>query len=93
MLALSIRRGQDVFVGDVRVVVTGIESRHRFTVRVGDVDHVITDERATEVLPDVFISAGDRVHEGMARMVFDVPDNVVILRGERYREVRGGVAV
>ena len=86
-LVLSLRRGQDFYVGDQQIEVETIRGKQSFDVRVvatGRV-HTITDERATEVLPDVFPSSGGRAQEGLARIAIEAPPDVLILRGAKYR--------
>jgi sRNA-binding carbon storage regulator CsrA len=88
-LVLSLRTGQDFYVGDVQVVVGEILGKSRLKVRVPKSGRVyeISDEEAVELRekPDVFLSAGDRATTGVARVAIDAPREVTILRGESYR--------
>ena len=86
-LVLSLRKGQDFYVDDEQIVVESIRGKQSFVVKVvstGKV-HTITDERATEVVPDVFLSSGGRAQGGLARIAIEAPPDVLILRGAKYR--------
>jgi len=86
-LALSLRPGQDFYVGDEQFVIESLKGRHTFEVRAvttGKV-HLITEERAIEVLADVFLSSGGQAKAGLARIAIEAPPEVLILRGNRYR--------
>lgn len=96
-LVLSLKKGQDFFVGDERFVVEEVDNpstfklRHAQKWRIGNVlcnrsrTFDITDAHATEVLPDVFVSAGDNPPTAMARVVINAPPEIFILRGEKRR--------
>ena len=86
-LVLSLRKGQDFYVDDEQIVVESIRGKQSFDVKVvstGKV-HTITDEQATEVVPDVFLSSGGRAQGGLARIAIEAPPDVLILRGTKYR--------
>jgi len=87
-LVLSLAPGQDFFVDDDRLVVGPLLGKSRFevTVEKTGVTHQITDEEAAEVLPDVFLSAGRGPAASLARVVVDAPQQIIILRGDKYRE-------
>lgn len=85
-LVLSLRAGQDFYVGDTQVVVHEVLNEHHFKVRIGDKTLDVTDAESVEALPDVFMSAGDRPQHGLARVAIDAPQEILILRGDRYRD-------
>jgi sRNA-binding carbon storage regulator CsrA len=91
-LVLSLRVGQDFFVGNEQVTVTKITGYSKFDVRVtssGRTYHV-NDEEAVELheLSDVYLSAGDRPQAGLARVAIDAPREIPILRGDAARSPR-----
>ena len=90
-LVLSLKEGDDFWVDDQQVVVRKIESGHRFWVSVSgtDKEHEITDTKAREVHPDVFVSAGGFFKYGMVRVAIEAPRDIEILRGDRYRAKEG----
>lgn len=86
-LVLSLREGQDFYVGETQFVVDQVGGDVQFTLR-----HVaeartfeITDEHATEVMQDVFVSAGPRERPSLARVVIEAPPDVLVLRGDKKR--------
>lgn len=86
-LVLSLREGQDFYIADTRFMIRRVHSETHFELRnheSGDVFD-ISEKRATEVLPDVFISAGDRPQMQIARVAIDAPPTILVLRGEKYR--------
>ena len=91
-LVLSLRVGQDFFVGDEHVTVTKITGYSKFDVEVassGRTYHV-NDQEAIELheLSDVYLSAGDRPQAGLARVAIDAPREIPILRGNAARNLR-----
>ena len=88
-LVLSLRSGQDFYVGDEQIVVGEILGLSRLTVTVPSTGRTyeISDQEATELreLPNVFLSAGDRPQGGVARVAIEAPREVSILRGDAYR--------
>jgi hypothetical protein len=86
-LVLSLKEGDDFWVNDQQIVVGKIESGSRFVVSATGTtkEHEITDTKAREVHPDVFVSAGGFFKYGMVRVVIEAPRNIEILRGDRYR--------
>lgn len=86
-LVLSLKEGDDFWVNDRQIVVTNIEDGTRFWVQVSGEDRKreITDAKAHEVVPDVFVSAGGFFKYGMVRVVIEAPRAIEILRGDRYR--------
>ena len=87
-LVLSLREGQDFFLGDEQVVVGRVHGIVKFEVKVKKTGkcHEISDAESVEILPDVFLSAGDRPQKGIARVAIDAPREIKITRGDRYRE-------
>jgi hypothetical protein len=95
-LVLTLRRGQDFFVGEVCFVVEEVLSPVRFRLHeefpMGHVSPArprsfeISDARATEILPDVLVSAGDNAPRASARIVIEAPQEVLILRGATKRK-------
>lgn len=90
-LVLSLKPGDDFWVRQTQVVVADIENANRFWVRVaGNPKPVeITDSEATEVVPDVFVSSGGFYKYGMVRLAIEAPQEIEILRGDRYRKKYG----
>lgn len=96
-LVLSLREGQDFFVGEDQFVIEKILAENRFQLRhkskrtsgnvtfVGSRRFEITDEEATEVLPEVLVSAGHNPPPHTARVAIEAPQSVLILRGEKKR--------
>lgn len=86
-LVLSLKQGDDFWVRDSQVVVTRIQDAKKFWVQVAgnDKEFEITDSHATEIIPNVFVSAGDFFKYGMIRAAIDAPREIEILRGDRYR--------
>jgi len=87
-LVFSMKPGQDFYVGDDRVVVGTIYGKTRFDVVVEKTGHThsISEEEAVEIITDVFVSSGPRPVAGIAKVAIDAPQEVLILRGDRYRE-------
>lgn len=88
-LVLSLKDGEDVFIGSRRFVIDGVLNAFSYTLKdtVTGKTHHITDKEVVEVLEGVSISAGDRQQQvGVVRLTIDAPRDVVILRGERKRQ-------
>lgn len=84
-LVLSLKHGEDFWVRDCQVVVSRIQGAKKFWLDVGGKEFEIVDTHATEILPDVFVAAGDFFKYGMIRVAIDAPREIEILRGDRYR--------
>ncbi|SNS83362.1 MULTISPECIES: hypothetical protein [unclassified Azospirillum] len=84
-LTLTLKTGDDFYADDNRLVVQEILSDTHFRISGGDRIWDIVDDRATEVIEDVFLSAGANPQIGTARVVIEAPRAVLILRGENYR--------
>lgn len=91
-LVLSMRERSDFFVGDERFVVEQVYSDTHFRIRQDSSGRVfdITDQKSTEVMPEVFVSAGDKQPNILARVAIEAPRTIKILRGEMYRDVHRG---
>lgn len=87
-LVLSLRQGEDFYVEDERFIVVEIFGPSRFQLKDAETGsiHEVTDEERVEILDDVFVSAGDRTQMGVARIAIEAPREIMILRGEKYRE-------
>jgi hypothetical protein len=87
---LSLREGQDFYLDDAQVLVTRVEGLMHFQLMLASSGQsfVITDAESVEVMPDVFVSAGDRPQRGIARVAIDAPREIRITRGDRWREYR-----
>lgn len=86
-LVLSMREGNDFYVGHEQFVVSTIFTETHFTLthtKSGN-RFDITDTKATEILPDVMVSAGDRQQAMMARVAIEAPSDILVLRGDKYR--------
>lgn len=82
-LVLALRIDQSFFVGSTEFVLREVHSLDDFVVenKGTGARHRITDRRMTEVLPEVFISVGDRQQNSLARLAIEAPQSVKILRG------------
>lgn len=90
-LILSLREGDDFYVGDSRILLTKIAGPRQFTVETPDGSHWgIVDDRMTEVMPDVLVSSGTQGTSTQVRVVIEAPREIRILRGAKYREGRDG---
>ena len=89
-LVLSLRAGQDFYLGDDQVVVAAVQRHSRFELLLTKTGKrfAISQEKATEIVEDVFISAGDKPQAGLARIAIEAPREIIILRGDRYRDER-----
>jgi hypothetical protein len=91
-LVLSLRQSDDMFIGDQQFEVTRIYNETSFTLtrREENADDEksfeISEREAVEVLPNVFVSAGDLFQRGIIRAVIDAPRSIMILRGDNYRD-------
>ena len=89
-LVLSLREGQDFYLDDDQVLVTRVDGLMHFQLMLASSGQsfVITDAESVEIMPDVFVSAGDRPQRGIARVAIDAPREIRITRGDRWREYR-----
>jgi Carbon storage regulator (could also regulate swarming and quorum sensing) len=84
-LVLSLKQGDDFWVGNRQVVVSRIQDAKKFWLSIDGKEFEIVDTHATEILPDVFVASGDFFKYGMVRVAIDAPREIEILRGDRYR--------
>lgn len=90
-LVLSMRRGDDVYVGDRRFVVSAIENPYKFSLTSDDGNTLTIDYVRWVPLPgfkDVYVIAGTPKSQYMPRavsLVIDAPQ-VEVLRGPVYRQ-------
>jgi len=90
-LVLAAQEGESIYIGDRRLVLEEIVTPTVFKVRVeGPLDCVFTirTTEGVEILPDVFLSAGNTGSMTSAKLVFEAPRDKVILRERLYQ--RGG---
>lgn len=85
-LVMTVRPGDEFYVGDQPFAVTRIDAPRRVYVQKKGDDTVfeLTDTRATEVLPGITMAVGLRTQPAMARITIEAPRNVLILRAENY---------
>lgn len=91
-LVLSLKVEQDFYVGEERFVVTAIFSPTSFALaheRSGR-GFRITDAKASEVFPDVFVSAGEKPEAMIARVAIEAPRHLLIIRGDKRRNPPAG---
>jgi hypothetical protein len=92
-LALTMAAGEDFYVGDDRFEVEEVFLTEGFTLRGPDgVLHSVDAKKSVDIAPEVRVSDGHRVLVGKARIVFNAPRSVPILRGQLYREQRPDAA-
>lgn len=90
-LVLSLREGDDFYVADQQFLVNRIYDETSFDLfKAGDPEEThhpiaVTEKQAVEVMPDVYVSAGDLFQRGCVRAVIDAPREILILRGDKYR--------
>jgi hypothetical protein len=85
-LVLSLKRGQDFYVRDTRVVVNAVDD-DGFTLRRTDGGGLVkvTRDFAVELFPDVRVSASQKIEIGVAKIVIEAPREIGIILGSRYR--------
>ena len=86
-LVLSLKEGQDFYVGDQQFVIDAIHADVFFRIKHPDSGRTfeVSNTRATEVLDDVFVSAGDKPMAQSVRVAIEAPANLLVLRGPKYR--------
>lgn len=89
-LVLTLRLGEEVYFGDHPIQLIHLTSGESAVVEdlVSEAIHVLTVERSTEVLPNVFMSLGDRSHREAGRLVIDAPASVKVLHGNKYHALQ-----
>ncbi len=87
-LVLSLRSKECFTVGETLFELESVKDDRHFIVR--DVKQGrsfnIVDTHSTEVMTDVFVSAGSDPPLAMAKVVIDAPSTMKISRGERRRK-------
>jgi hypothetical protein len=79
------RQGEAFYVGDSRLEVASVLRNRHFILadEFGEM-HEIVDDRSAEVMPSVFISAGDKARaSGAIRVVVEAPREINIQREDR----------
>lgn len=86
-LVLSMRETHDFYVAAEQLVVDVIHDDASFTLRLVSTGKkfLVSDQDATEVLPDVFVSSGGFQNGGLVRVAIEAPHSIFILRGDLYR--------
>lgn len=86
-LILSVKKGDDIFIDDNRVVVSEIGGDGDVSVVANGKPVALGDDKMTEVFPDVLISAGLLGNNPrFVRLIIKAPRRMEILRGDRYRQ-------
>jgi hypothetical protein len=95
-LVLVLKKGQSFYVGHEKLTIEAVHSNSQFTLRKSDgTVFDIIDARTQEVLPSVFVGAGQRYKQNSdtfweARVCIEAPREIVILREDVYEESYGG---
>ncbi|MCA1777490.1 MAG: hypothetical protein LC676_18325 [Loktanella sp.] len=86
-LVLSLREGNDVYIGNRRFFVSEIGSATDFWIyeEGSETELLITEIEAIEIVPGVLASSGGRILGGATRLVLDAPRDICILRGNLKR--------
>lgn len=85
-LSLSLREGSEFAVGDQRFIISQVRAGDDFTLaRPDGRSHHINAKFETEILPDVFVIAGER-RGGLARITIRAPKEVRISHGYRMTD-------
>jgi hypothetical protein len=86
-LVLSLRKGDDFYVGNEQFVIDEIHSDTMFRVRHERTGKLfeVAGSNMTRIMNDVFLSAGERPQAAVARVAIKAPANITVLRGEKYR--------
>lgn len=91
-LILSVRPEESVYVDDRKITLLKILTPVKYSVLVeGPLDTIyeITANMRTEILPDVYLSAGIDASMTQAKLAFDAPRDRVILRQRLYEKQNG----
>jgi sRNA-binding carbon storage regulator CsrA len=92
-LVLAAQEGEAIYIGDTKITVVEVINPMRFRVRVdGPLDTVyeIGVKHREEILPEVYLSAGDTGNMEFVKLVLEAPRNRVILRERLYRNAKEG---
>lgn len=82
-LSLGVEVGSTIQVGESKLVVEALLADGTIFVRVGDEQFQITDQRRTQVLPDVYVSCGMPAvsrRDRFSKLAFEAPRHIKILR-------------
>lgn len=79
-LAISRAAGESFWLNSTEVRVVKVHRSGHFILEVGEDAFEIVDDRAEEIAPDVFVSAGDKGHPQQARISIDAPRDIKISR-------------
>jgi hypothetical protein len=86
-LVLSLRKGDDFYVGSSHFVLCDVLSDTQLEIESATTGKkfTITHTRQTEIMPDVMVSAGGRQRAVVARVVIDAPRDLLVVRGDKWR--------
>lgn len=87
-LVLSIRKGEDFFVGDDRFIMTARDANNNVVLHndtLGDV--FINPDFSVEVQPDVKLTVSLAVEDNVTRVMVTAPRKIAVMLGRRYREM------
>lgn len=85
-LILGIRKGEDFYVDNVRVVMTDRLSEDCFELDCQGEKFLVGVDNPVEILPHVFVQVGVCQRVGtQARVLLTAPNHNKILRGQLYR--------
>jgi hypothetical protein len=92
-LVLTLRLGEEVYVGDKPFRLDEVSTvKNKSVAKVADVqgkkDHRLIAGESREVLPNVFMSVGDRATSVTTRLTIQAPRSVVILSGAKYKALK-----
>ncbi len=87
-LVLALREGELLLVGEHKFAVTRVrgpmdfylEDQHDFR------SFHVTNAMSHEILPDVFVSAGQNTYHNMVKATVDAPRSIKILRGDNFQD-------
>ncbi len=87
-LTVGLVKGGAVYVNDTKITVHKITHSLSFQVKVHTpgMDRIfsVDDRKATEVMQNVMVSAGNKGSEGMVKVVINAPRHMKILREKLY---------
>ena len=91
-LVLTLKIGDDFYVDRAQFVVDEVERHVACVIRRTSTRRKfrIVEQRATEIMPDVHVSAGGRSTSTQCQLVIAAPPDVLVVRGERYRNPPAG---
>ena len=85
-LILTLKKGERFYVGENIIEVTAIYSDAHFSIKVDDgAEFDVLDDKMVEVIPEVFVSVGNRHVDDLARVAVEAPRSVPILREKLKR--------